>query len=252
MPSLGILILILQVSCAVHVIKRGHERGWLWIILLFPAVGFLAYLVVVLIPDMQRGQAFGQASQNVKKMINPQGDLRRYRENLDIADTVANRVALAEECLRQGMPHDAIRIYEPVLSGPYKDYPQLLWGLACAYFQATDYENTRSTLERLFEVDTNAKPRKERLLYACTLEALGDIASARREFATLCTYYAGPEAQYRYALMLKRQGEIDCAMQMLQDILTTAKRSPRHYRKLHRQWIARARRELSDSTTVRT
>ena len=80
---------------------------------------------------------------------------------------------------------------------------------------------------------------------------MGEIEAANQAYEALCSTYPGPEAKYRYAIMLKRHGELERAMDLLQDILTTARRSPRHYSKLHRKWIAQAKREMSDRIAIR-
>ena len=55
------------------------------------------------------------------------------------------------------MSQEAIKVYMEAMEGPYKDYPQLLYGLAYAYFKAGTYEEAKSTLEHLFQKPTTAK-----------------------------------------------------------------------------------------------
>lgn len=54
-------------------------------------------------------------------MLDPKRDFLRYHaQNLAIADTIANWMNLAEEFVKQGMPEDAVPLYEKSLSGIYR------------------------------------------------------------------------------------------------------------------------------------
>jgi hypothetical protein len=48
----------------------------------------------------------------------------------------------------------------------------------------------------------------------------------------------------RYGQLLKRQGQHDAARQVLQELLDGAQLAPGHYRKVQREWLELARREL--------
>src|SRR5438876_5343082 len=56
MRSLGFILfpwgLILQALAIIHFIRRRPDTYWLWIILMFPGIGALAYIFVQVIPDV--------------------------------------------------------------------------------------------------------------------------------------------------------------------------------------------------------
>jgi hypothetical protein len=48
----------------------------------------------------------------------------------------------------------------------------------------------------------------------------------------------------RYGQLLKRQGQRDEARRVLQELLDGAQLAPKHYRRVQREWLELARREL--------
>ena len=52
---LGLVTIVLNVLFIVHVMRTGRERFWIWIILGFPVVGALAYLLAEVVPELVRG-----------------------------------------------------------------------------------------------------------------------------------------------------------------------------------------------------
>lgn len=244
MPIIGVLLMTLHVAFAVHAKRRGCERSWLLIILCVPVVGCLAYLLAVVVPTRQQRHTYRQASRAAHSVMESTLKLRQYAENLAIADTVDHRMQLADELILQGFPTEAIPLYTEALCGPFRNDPQLLLGLVRAYFAAADHPQARATFERLRAAHPEYKSQDGHLLYARILEAVGDVTAACREYEALRAYYAGPEAQCRYAVLLKQYGEAEKAQTLFQEILTTAQRSTQYYNRLHKEWIALARHAL--------
>ena len=52
-----ILSILIQLALVVHAIKTGRNSSWVFILLFFPLIGGLAYLIVELLPSM--GQSRG-------------------------------------------------------------------------------------------------------------------------------------------------------------------------------------------------
>ncbi|GMQ92093.1 MAG: tetratricopeptide repeat protein [Gammaproteobacteria bacterium] len=244
MPILGILIIVLQVIFIVHAIRHGHGIMWVFIILLFPLIGILVYLFVIFIPEMRNSHVTTRAASKIKKTLDPKGALRQHTQNLEVTDTVENKLRLAEELLSQGMQDDAVHMYEQCRSGIFKDDPSVLLGLARAYFATEQYQKVVDTLDHLIASNPNYKSQDGHLLYARAKESLGDTATAIEEYEALCAYYSGAEAKCRYAQLLKQQGDHERAEKFFREIINTAERSSRHHRKQQEKWIAIARREI--------
>lgn len=244
MPILGILTIVLQVIFIVHAIRRGHGIMWVLIILMFPLVGILVYLFVVFIPEMRNSHVTTRAASKIKRTLNPKGALRQHTQNLEISDSVENKMRLAEELLDQGMKDEAVHMYEQCRTGIFKDDPGVLLGLAGAYFATGAFQKLIDTLDHLMAANPDYKSQDGHLLYARAKEALGDSTAAIEEYEALSAYYSGSEAKCRYAQLLKQQGNHERAEKLFREIIVTAERSSRHHRKLQGEWIAIARKEI--------
>jgi hypothetical protein len=202
------VLMAFEVIFVIHAIKRGHGIGWILFILFFPLLGCIVYFTIIIVPELREGRA-----------------------------SVTNKARLAEECLSQGMYDDAIRLYQDSMSGVFQDDPDLILGLAKAYHHARRYDEARAALQRLGAGSQAGNSSEARLLYALVHEAAGDLDAAVQEYESIIPGFTGPEARCRYGLLLEKMGEGEKAQAVFQDIVTTARRSPGFYRKLHKKWI---------------
>jgi hypothetical protein len=239
-----ILSLAVQAGLIVHVIKTGRNMLWIWAIALLPFVGSLAYTVVEILPEALGGRTARRAKTGVRRLIDPDRDLRRASAEVEISGNVDARRRLAEELFERGQFDAAIEVYEGGLKGIFEHDPTLLVGLARAQFAKRDFAAARVTLERLTQHDPDFKSADAELLYARTLEAQDALEEAERVYAALAPGYPGAEARLRYAVLLKRRGKLPEAQRVLKDLLDGAKLGPAHYRRAQAEWLERARREL--------
>ncbi len=245
-PPLFIISLLAQVLLIVHCIKTGRNTIWIWVLVLLPIGGAIAYLAVEVLPELFRSRTTQRAVRGVSRALDPGQELRRLENAMRISSDVATRQRYAEELLRQGRHADAIGIYRQTLSGLYEHDPNLMLGLARAQFGAGDAAAARATLDGLIARNPDFKSPDGHLLYARALEAEGRTDAALAEYATLAQYYAGAEARLRYGQLLRRTGRAGEARQVFQDLLDHARAAPRHYRTAQRDWLGTAERELAE------
>jgi hypothetical protein len=243
--ALPIVSILIQAAFVVHVIKTGRNQLWIWAIALLPGVGWLAYLVVEILPAAFGSRAARRAKAGMQRVIDPDRDLRRAQAEVQISGNVDARRRLADEQFERGQYDAAIETYQAGLKGIFEHDPVLLLGLAQAQFAKQNYGATRATLERLAAQNPEFKSADGQLLYARTLEAEDALDDAERQYSSIAPAYPGAEAKLRYALLLKRRGKIAEAQRMLRDLLDGAQLGPAHYRKAQGEWLDRARRELS-------
>lgn len=246
MPFFVISILI-QVLLIVHVVKTGRNTIWIWVLVLLPVAGTVAYLVAELLPELMGSRGARRAARNVQRAIDPDRDLRRAAAEASVADTVDTKARLAEELGRSGDHEGAIEAYRAAMRGFYEHDPNLMLGLAQAQFGAGRATEARTTLDELIHHNPEFKSADGHLLYARALEAEGNVAKARSEYAVVAGYYPGAEAKVRYAQFLKKQGQTAEARAQLEELLRTAELAPKHARKSQAEWLATAKRELADS-----
>jgi hypothetical protein len=241
---LVLILLLLDISLVVHAAKTGRASPWAFIILMVPGIGAVAYIVAVLVPDWF-GSVQGQQTQRaIANKLSPEKHYRALSDALEIADTIANRVSLAEECLELEKYREARRHFEVILSRPMGDEPVYMLGKARAEFGLGHPEETIATLEALRLRWPDYQSGGGHLLYARSLEAVGRLQGALAEYQALSAYYVGAEARVRYGVLLARMGRELEAKAWLTDVLRQLRRSPAHVRKAQAEWIALAERAL--------
>src|SRR5262245_18737839 len=104
MPLLALLEIAFQGFCAYHAYSTGRQNPWLYIVAL-PGVGPLAYCLFVLLPDMAQTRRGRRVVGSVQDVLNPDGEYRERKKQVELTGTPANKAALADECSRKGM-HD--------------------------------------------------------------------------------------------------------------------------------------------------
>lgn len=239
-----VLSLIVQVALVVHIVKTGRNTTWIWIVVMLPAAGSLAYVIIEIVPELMGSRTARSATRRVENIINPNKGLNAAAQDYAITDTVENSLRLAEECLNKGMHGEAKRLYEKALVGIHEDDPEIMFGLATAEFAQGDYGETKRVLNLLIEKNPGYKNQEAHLLFARSVESLGEVSQALEEYEALAAYYSGAEAKYRYAALLREQGQIDKANALLVEIVQLSKIAGKHFRALNKDWIAQAKKEL--------
>jgi hypothetical protein len=174
---------------------------------------------------------------------------RRYREltdQLQVADTIANRAALAEECLALGKFEEALGHYEHILALPMGDDAIYALGKARAQFGLGNPQQAVATLDDLRERWPDYQSAEGHLLYARALEESGRTENALSEYQAVANYYPGAEARVRYGLLLAKAGRHAEAKTVLAEVLAQLKRAPKYVRRAQAEWIALAESALRD------
>jgi hypothetical protein len=241
---IALVIVLLQITMIVHAAKTGRFTPWGWIILFIPLAGAIAYIAIELVPEWL-GSAKGQKTQRrLVQTIDPERRYRELSDRLDVTDTLANRVALAEECLRIGRFDEAKHHYDNVLTRPLGDEPHFMLGRARAEFGLGEPEKVIATLDELRRRWPDYQSPDGHLLYARALHGANRHEEALAEFEAVSNYYPGAEARVHWDMLLDALGRREQAKVLFRDTLTQLKRAPSHARQMQAEWIAVAEREL--------
>lgn len=240
----AIVVLLLNITLIWHASRTGRLQPWAFIILLVPLVGALAYIAVELVPEWFNSPDAQRTRRRVASKLDPE---KRYRELSDRvldADTIANRVALASECLELGHFDEAERHYNHVLALPLGHDPIYALGKARAQFGANRPADAVATLDDLKAQWPDFESGEGHLLYARALAEAGRIDEALDEYASLVPYFSGAEARVRYGLLLKMIGRTAEARVVFNELLLQMKRAPKHARSMQAEWLAIAEKQL--------
>ena len=245
MPLLVFASLLLQVLCAAHAIRTGRPYYWIFIIMFTPPIGMTVYFFLEILPDLRQDPRGRKAARKMLHTFDPERQRRHIRQKLEMADTVDNRRALAEECMRLGDYSNAVVLYQSILKGVFATDAGFLLGLAQAQANSSDFTGARATLDTLFAANPQFRSSDAELLRARVLEAQGDHSAALEQYEILARSYPGEEARYRYGALLKQSGRFSDARGVFGDMLARAKHAPRYYRKKEKGWLESAQRDLS-------
>jgi hypothetical protein len=153
MHLLFVVSVVLQFLCLVHMVRSGRPYWWIWVIMLGSYLGVAVYFFTQILPELQRSPSTRRALRKVQRSLDPERERRRIAAELEVADTVANRLRLAGESLTLGDFDTAERLYAECLRGHYRDAPDVMLGLAGAQFGRGDHAAARATLEALIRAN---------------------------------------------------------------------------------------------------
>ena len=240
-------IIALQLACVVHCIRRGGSGLWIMAIVFFPVLGSLAYVILEVLPGYSGRREVRAIKQAAAKVIDPERDLRRAREALDIVDTAANRTDLADALAALGRWSEALPHYEQAEAKAAGIDRGLRLKLANACFEAGRSDGALALIEALPPSGSASENDRASLLHARLLEQAGETARASAIYADIGERMAGGEALCRHAALLlteERRGE---ALALLAEVEKRTKRMDRYERAKHAdmyEWAAEQLAEL--------
>jgi hypothetical protein len=236
------LVLILNVVLIVHAAKTGRFMPWFYIILFLPGIGAVAYIVAELLPEWLGSHKGQVARQTVARAVNPGRRYRELTDDLALVDTIANRAALAEECLALGKFEEALFHYCAILTHPLAEEPQYFLGKARAQFGLRQSTAAIATLDELARRWPDFHSADGHLLYAMALEESGLNDEALAHYANVGQYFPGVEPRVRQAQLLQKLGRGTEAKTIAEDVVRGLNRAPAHVRRNQREWLASAQR----------
>ncbi|WP_196137198.1 tetratricopeptide repeat protein [Aliikangiella sp. G2MR2-5] len=240
---LGILI---QVAFVIHVVKTGRSTTWIWIIVMLPLAGSIAYFLLEVLPNLSRSRTGRSATKKIVNTLNPNKSINQATDNFEVADTVDNSMRLADELMTKGMFKEALELYQRCLKGIHKTDPYIMSRCARAQFETGDYNGSKKMLDGLIEANPDFKDADCHLLYARSLEKLGDTDGATKEYEVLVDYTTSPESAYHYAMMSRELGQSQKAKELLSILVKKSATQGKHYQSLHGEWIKKSKNTLKE------
>jgi hypothetical protein len=241
----ALVILLLDITLVYHAARTGRLQPWAFIILGIPGIGALAYILVELLPEMLSGPGARQARRRVANKLDPEKLYRELSDQLASTDTIANRAALAAECLSIGRFDEAEHHYDHILKLPMGNDPIYALGKAKAEFGRNRLTEAIATLDDLQRRWPDFQSAEGHLLYARALAEVGRSDEALEEFNAVAAYFPGAEARVRYGLLLKLMGRTAEAKVVFAELLIQMKRAPKYLRKAQAEWLSIAEKQLS-------
>lgn len=230
MPFIVASILV-QILCAVHCVRGGRNQMWLMVIIFLSIPGCLAYFIFEIWPELMGRRGVRVARQAAVKVLDPEREIRAARDSLELADTAANHVALADALAAKGIWGEAIPHYERAeLKAPAAIDRATRLKLAKACFEAGRSKRARELLESLPPSGSPSENDRAALLLARLLEEAGEKERALAIYADVGERLPGAEAQCRQAALLIATGRRADAVPLLVEAEKRARRMDRYER----------------------
>ncbi len=241
-----ILSILVQIACAVHCVRGGRNSLWLMVIIFLSIPGCIAYFLFEILPELAGRREVRAVKQAAAKALDPEADVRRAREALEIADTAANRTLLGDALGGQGRWSEAIPHYEAAeAKSPTGADRAIRLKRAMAHFEAGHSAVARGLLETLPPSGLQSDNDRAALLLARLVEEEGEDERALAIYADVGERLPGAEAQCRRAALLLALGRPAEALPLLAEVEKSAKRMDRHERARNAEMYAWAAESLA-------
>ncbi|MDX1459946.1 MAG: tetratricopeptide repeat protein [Xanthomonadales bacterium] len=240
-----ILTYLIQILLIVHVLKTGRNRIWIWVLIMLPGLGGLAYVLVEVLPELTGGIRGQRAMRTMKKALDPGAELRDAEAAWEQSPNADNARRLAAALIEAEQYPRAHEVLDQALSGFFSTEPSLLLLKARTLFEEGRPDDAVATLETLTSENPDFRSAEGHLLQARSLEASGRLKEAIEEYRAVSHYFPGAEARLRLARALEADGQVAEARDELERMLNDARLAPAHFRKAQKPWLDEARASLT-------
>jgi len=190
-----VAIIALQVYCIVHVIRNNGRMFWIFPLLIAPVVSAIAYFIVEILPTLQHNRHVRTAKEQIVQKMDPERELRAAQGQLDIADTMANRIRVADALTELGRHKEALPLYQRG-AGPRPDF-RTGEKLARSLYLNDRNDEALSVLDVLPRVTGQSDIDRTKLLRARILEDMGRSDEALELYTEIMDRMPGDEARCR-------------------------------------------------------
>lgn len=219
-----------------HAMKTGRAQLWLFILILAPGVGGLAYFAFCVVPDIMGGTKARRLGQAAREKLDPTRAYREAKAACDDSPTAGNRMRLAAAAFDLDRFDEAEHLYRQAAQGIHEDDPAMLFGRAQALVELRRYDEAIALLLKLGETGEKGRTAHAALALGRAYEGLGRTDEADTAYEWASDRFPGLEASARYAAFLVAVGRRADAEALMTDIDKRVAKAPPHFRKEARQW----------------
>lgn len=237
----GMFSTVLQIGCIIHVIRSGRDYYWILLILFLPVMGSLIYIASEVLPGLKNSRlirSFGQSKKAGRSTI------RKLKEQVEFADTVSNRVELADAYLSRNEFQQAYDLFSGCREGIYENDAAILHKLADAAYGIGKYEETVELLLQVQKSNYRDYRHERDYLLAEAYAKIGNMTSAISILERLMDVYPGERARFRLGVLYEESGRPDDAVRVFEAVIRNRKFYKGAAVGNQAKWVSQARRHL--------
>lgn len=225
---------------AVECIRRGQASPWLWIILVFPALGAALYFFAEVVgPRAFRSRGPRPASK--REIARLQSEVRRLDNGeawTDYAQALRSRKRFPEalEAAEKATARDPRSI-------------RALYELGLSRLGSERFAEAADSLARVVERDPGHDSGEARYALATAYEKGGEKEAARRTLESLARTTSLPKVLFSLASLQAEAGDVARARESLERIIDESEYVPAYHEREVRPWVRKARKALSSLPT---
>jgi hypothetical protein len=241
----GPLSLLIQISLCVHVYRTGRPFWWIWLIMMGSLIGCGLYVLLEILPGLRAGHGAATPSWFIPQRV----VIRRAREQLEVADTVENRLKLASLLYDQEKKEEAEQVVRDCAYGVFRDDPYVVAEVAGYKVAVHKHDEAEQLLARANVKGNRQAARRIELIRTRILYGRRKYGEALAAFTALQPLILGEEIRYHIALCHLGLGDIPTATKILDDITRYYRKGGKLWRRSEKAWYMAARRRLKEIRT---
>jgi hypothetical protein len=232
---------LVQLALIIHVLKTGRPYWWIWILLIAPGIGGLAYFLIEVLSDVS-------ANSGGFTLWKPRAwRIRELRAELEESDTVKLRLRLAGELLAGGDAAEACAVAGECLNGAFRDDPHTLASVARFRLEAGKFAEALAALDRVKVEADRMLGNEVAFLRGWALVQAGRHAEAQPILRPIESVLLGEQPRYFLALSLAQSGNRAEARAIWEDIRKRFRRAGRGWRRAEQRWFKLAGERLKET-----
>ncbi len=241
-----LLSVLVQIYCAVHIVRTGRNPLWLTVVIFLSIPGCLAYLLLEVLPGQRSNRMVRAAGQAIATKIDPDREVRAALARLETVDTAANQLALGDALAAAGNHGEAVRHYHLALERqPGPDRAAML-KLAASLVESGEAGQALALIERVPPPGSPTAADQQSFLRARALEEAGRSDEALRLYRDVGERLAGEEALCRHAALALKLGHRAEARAVLEKVEFKTRRLSKVERALRGDMYDWAERTLTE------
>lgn len=225
--------ILLQALAIVHFVRRRPDAYWLWVILFFPGLGALVYILVEVLPD-------APLLRNSLRGVPRRRRIKQLEAIILDNPAVGNLEELADLYLEDKKFARARELYDRVIT-PRTDSPDPYYRRGIAAIELKDYAAAAVDLERVVAINPKYDFHRAIALLAHASAQLGQADKADAFFQQATAISTQSETYHNYATFLLAQGRKAEAHEWANRILAKKPTMPAYLRRRERPWFRAAK-----------